>query len=116
MARKAESYQGNHYSKEEVIELIEQYAQLYGIKSDTPLCIAQKESGFNQFSANKRSSARGVFQYLSRTWKATDEGKAGLSVLNAEANIKAAVKYMGVHRSTKPWVVASECPPLIFTK
>jgi hypothetical protein len=108
------AYNGRHYSKEEVIGLIEQYAQLYRINSNTPLCIAQKESGYNQFSANKRSSARGVFQYLSGTWAHTDEGKSGLSVFDASANVKAAVKYMAIHKSTKPWVVRNQCPPLSF--
>jgi hypothetical protein len=103
---------GQHYSKEEVIQLIKEFSQQYGINPDTPLCIALKESGYNQFSANKTSSARGVFQYLSGTWKATDEGKIGLSVFDADANVRAAVKYMAIHKSTKPWVTASSCPPL----
>lgn len=102
------------YGTGEIQSLIIQYAKQYGIAADAPLCIAKHESGFNPNSKNKSSSASGVFQYLSGTWAATDEGKAGLSVLNADANIRAAVKYMGVHRSTKPWVAAKKCPPLKF--
>lgn len=109
-----QDYTGRHYSKEEVIQLIKQYSQQYRIDPATPLCIAQKESGYNQFSANKSSSARGVFQYLSGTWIATDEGKAGLSVFDADANVRAAVKYMGIHKNTRPWVVAPNCPSLKF--
>ena len=108
------AYNGRNYSKEEVQELIRDYSREYKIESDTPLCIARLESGFNQFSASKSSSARGVFQYLSGTWKATDEGKIGLSVFDADANVRAAVKYMGVHKNTSPWVVGPKCPPLKF--
>ncbi len=109
-------YKGKTFSKEEVQELIVQYSSEYGINPETPLCIARLESGYNQFSKNKRSTASGVFQYLSSTWRHTDEGKAGHSVFDAEANVKAAVKYMGIHKNTKPWVVKSKCPALTFTK
>lgn len=113
-AQKVSLYSGRHYSKEEVENLIRTYSDLYGISSDTPHCIAFHESGYNQTSANKRSSAKGVFQYLDRTWKASDEGKAGYSVFDAEVNIKAAVKYMAIHKSTKPWTTRTSCPPLKF--
>jgi soluble lytic murein transglycosylase-like protein len=108
------SYSGRYYSKEEVQDLIRYYSEIYKIDSDTPLCIARLESGFNQFSANRSSSARGVFQYLNGTWAATDEGKSGLSVFDADANVRAAVKYMSIHKNTKPWVVAPNCPILTF--
>jgi hypothetical protein len=107
-------YSGRHYSKEEVQDLIRAYSEQYRIDSSTPLCIASKESGFNQFSANRSSSARGVFQYLSGTWASTDEGKSGLSVFDARANVLAAVKYMAIHKNTRPWVVAPSCPSLKF--
>ncbi len=109
-------YSGMIYSKEEVEQLIIQYSNEYGIDSATPLCIARKESGFNQFSKNRRSTASGVFQYLTSTWRHTDEGKAGLDVYDADANVKAAVKYMAVHKSTQPWVVRSMCPRITFVK
>lgn len=107
---------GRSYSKEEVKTLIVSYSEQYGINPNMPLCIAEKESGFNQLSANKHSSAKGAFQYLDGTWKATDEGKAGLSVMDADANVKAAIKYMAIHKSTKPWVTAKNCPPLSLSK
>lgn len=107
-------YTGYKYSKEEVQELIISYSAQYGIDPSTPLCIARLESGFNQFSKNRSSTASGVFQYLSGTWKGTDEGKAGLSVFDAESNVKAAVKYMAIHKNTRPWVVANRCPSLKF--
>jgi Transglycosylase SLT domain len=95
-------YSGRHYSKEEVQALIIKYSREYGINPDVPLCIARLESGFNQFSKNKSSSASGVFQYLTSTFAQTDEGKSGLSVFDADANVKAAIKYMASRKSTKP--------------
>ena len=109
-------YTGKLYSKEEVEQLIIQYSAEYGINSDAPRCIAFHESGYNQFSKNKRSTASGVYQYLSSTWKYTDEGKAGLNVFDAEANVKAGVKYMAIHKNTQPWVVRSKCPKIAFVK
>jgi hypothetical protein len=109
-------YNGKQYSKEEVQQLIVQYSAQYGIDSATPLCIARLESGYNQFSKNRRSTASGVFQYLTSTWRHTDEGRAGHKVFDANANVKAAVKYMAIHKSTQPWVVRSRCPALKFVK
>ncbi|HAG27645.1 TPA: hypothetical protein DCG61_02595 [Patescibacteria group bacterium] len=112
----ANSYAGRSYTKEEVEALIVAYSAQYGIDPQTPKCIAFHESGYNQFSKNKRSTASGVFQYLNSTWKATDEGKAGHSVFDADANVKAAVKYMAVHKKTTPWMVRGKCPALSFVK
>jgi hypothetical protein len=109
-------YSGKSYTKEEVEQLIVHYSEVYGINPATPKCIAFRESGYNQFSKNRRSTASGVFQYLSSTWKHTDEGKAGMNVFDADANVKAAVKYMAVHRSTQPWMVRSMCPKVSFVK
>lgn len=109
-------YNGRTYSKEEVEQLIVHYSTVYGIDPATPKCIAFRESGYNQFSKNRSSTASGVFQYLTSTWKHTDEGKAGMHVFDAEANVKAAVKYMAVHKSTQPWTVRSMCPKVAFVK
>lgn len=98
--------------KEAVKALIIKYSQQYGIDSAVPLCIAYYESGYNPSSKNKTSSASGVFQYLTGTWKGTDEGRAGLSVFDADSNVKAAVKYMASRKSTQPWEVRSKCPRL----
>lgn len=105
-------YSGKEYTKEEVQQLIRSYSALYGIESDAPLCIARFESGYNQFSKNSNSTASGVFQYLNGTWAGTDEGRAGLSVFDAEANIKAAIKYMSSRRNAIPWTTAKNCPKL----
>ncbi len=112
----ASSDTGKKYTKEEVEAMIVAYSAQYGIDPQTPKCIAFYESGYNQFSKNKSSTASGVYQYLNSTWKSTDEGKAGMSVFDADANVKAAVKYMAIHKSTKPWMVRGKCPALTFTK
>jgi hypothetical protein len=85
------------YSREEVIALIETYSAEYGISSEAPLRIAKCESNYRWDAKNKRSSASGVFQYLAGTWANTYEGKAGLSVFDADANIRAAIRHMSVH-------------------
>lgn len=98
-----------HYSKEEVQDLIRSYSAQYGISADLPLRIANCESGYNQFSKNRNSTASGVFQYLASTWKATDQGKMGLSVFDAEANVKAAVSYIASRGHANPWNASRSC-------
>jgi hypothetical protein len=98
--------------KEAVKTLIIGYSKQYGIDPTVPLCIAYHESGYNASSKNKTSSASGVFQYLPSTWQGTDEAKSGASVLDADSNVKAAVKYMASRKSTQPWQVKNKCPRL----
>ena len=105
---------GRNYSKEEVKALIISYSNRYGIDPQTPLCIAYYESGYNANAKNRSSSAGGAFQYLESTFRATDEGKAGHSRFEAEANVKAAIKYMASRGNTKPWVVNKKCPPVKY--
>jgi hypothetical protein len=102
-------YEGKTYSKEEVIQLIKDYSALYSINETLALSIARCESGFNQFAKNKTSTASGVYQYLSSTWKATDQAKIGLSVFDAEANIKAAVSYIASRDHAQPWNASKHC-------
>ena len=103
------AYSGRHYSKEEVVQLIKDYSARYGISENLPLAIARCESGFNQFSKNKTSTASGVYQYLSATWASTDEGKAGLSVFDADANVRAAIKYIASRGHAAPWNASKHC-------
>ncbi len=100
------------YGQGEIQSLIVEYSAKYGIAAGTPLCIAKLESGFNPNSKNKSSSASGVFQWIKSSWLSQPEGKQGISVFDAEANIRAAVRYMSEKKSTKPWVVNSKCPPV----
>jgi muramidase (phage lysozyme) len=96
------------YSKEEVIKLINDYSQLYGISPQTPLAIAKCESGYRYDAKNKSSTASGVYQWLSSSWKGQPDGKAGVSVFNAEANVKAAV-WLIAHGKTSAWNSSKSC-------
>jgi hypothetical protein len=97
-----------NYGSGEIQDLIRQYSQQFGISAGTPLAIAKCESGFNQYAANKSSSARSIFQYLSSTWANTPEGKQGLSVYDADAHIRAAVRHIATH-GTAPWNASKHC-------
>jgi len=101
-------YSGRNYSKEEVQQLIRDYSAQYGISADLPLRIANCESGFNQSSKNKSSTASGVFQFLASTWSHTDAGKQGLSVFDADANVRTAVSSIAANGTT-PWNASRSC-------
>jgi hypothetical protein len=107
------SYSGRHYSgktytKEEVENLIRKYSADYKTDPALPIRIAKCESGLRWDAANPISSARGVFQYLKGTFANTPEGKAGLSVFDADANVRAAVRHIAVH-GTAPWNASRSC-------
>lgn len=88
---------GRPYSQEEVIQLIHHWAEYFSVPVEHPLRIFKCESNYRWDAKNKSSSASGVAQYLSGTWANTPEGKAGLSVFDADANIRAAIRHMSVH-------------------
>jgi hypothetical protein len=96
------------YSKSEVQALIRQHAAAYGIDASLPLAIAQCESGFKWNAANPQSSARGVFQYVSGTWRTTREGRKGTSVYDTEAHIKTAVAHIATI-GTAAWNASRGC-------
>lgn len=99
---------GRHYSAEGVQALIIQYSEQYGISAALPLRVAECESGFNQFSRNKHSSASGVFQYLASTWRNTEAGKAGINVFDADANIHMAIKSIA-SGGISNWAASRSC-------
>lgn len=112
---KTSAYNGRHYSKDEVKALIVEYAEQYKIKPDSPLCIAEKESGYQGTIVSPSGKYHGVFQYSLNTWRGTDESKVGMHVLDANANIKAAVKFMAIHIKKVPSTFPStskKCPPI----
>jgi hypothetical protein len=96
------------YTRDEVKQLIRVHAAAYGIDADLPLAIAHCESGFKWNAANARSSARGVFQYLSGTWRSTKEGRKGTSVFDTEAHIKMAVAHIAT-LGTAAWNASRGC-------
>jgi len=70
-----------------VIELIEQYSEEYQVPYRLAYELAKFESRLNPTAKNPNSSARGVYQFLTGTWKGFCEG----DVLNAEDNISCAL-------------------------
>ena len=96
------------YTKREVQELIRRHARAFDVDPELPLAIAQCESGFRWNAANTRSSARGVFQYLSGTWRSTPEGRKGTSVLNTDAHVRMAVAHIA-KLGTAPWNASRSC-------
>jgi len=56
-------------------------------------CIIHYESRGDARAVNPRSGAAGLGQFLASTWRSTPQGRAGLSVFNAEAN-RGAVQWM----------------------
>ena len=96
------------YDQDQVQRLIENYAIYYGISPDLPLRIARCESGLRWDAKNPHSSASGPFQYLASTWRNTEEGRAGISVFDAEANVRAAVKHIAA-KGTSPWLASKHC-------
>jgi hypothetical protein len=105
------------YTRDEVKDLIRVHAAAYGIDASLPLAIAHCESGFKWNASNSQSSARGVFQYLSGTWRTTPEGRKGTSVFNTEAHIRMAVAHIAT-LGTAAWKASRSCwtkvPPTEF--
>lgn len=54
-------------------------------------CIIAGESGWDPSQVNSRSSAAGLAQFLPSTWASTPEGAEGLSPLDPQSNIDAAI-------------------------
>lgn len=88
--------------------LIRVHAAAYGIDANLPLAIAHCESGFKWNAANSRSSASGVFQYVSGTWRRTREGRKGTSVFDTEAHIRMAVAQIAT-LGTAAWNASRGC-------
>lgn len=96
-------------SQEEVIQLIKNYSAQYEINADLPLAIARCESGFNANAKNRNSSASGVFQWLSSSWRNQPASQNGaVSVFNADANVSAAV-WLIAHGKTSGWNASKSC-------
>jgi hypothetical protein len=97
------------YTKEEVTSLIEYYSTLYGYSAEKAKKIAFCESGYRWDAKNKYSTASGVFQYVRGTWSGTEEGRNGESPLNADANIRAAIRYLSTNQNARPWAASIGC-------
>lgn len=74
---------------------VEQWRTLVGLyfpaeNISAALTVMNCESRGDPNADNPRSTASGLFQFLSSTWAVTPQGKAGLSVWDADANVAAA--------------------------
>ena len=89
-----------------VSDKIAEVAGHYNASSETIRLIqsvANCESHFNPLAFNS-SGASGVFQFMPATWHGTQEGRAGKSPFDAEANIEAGVRKMLVEGDWNAWV------------
>lgn len=75
-------------STEDVKAEIIKQSVLYKIDPKVSLRIAKCESNFNEFAKNKRSSAKGVYQFINKTWKGYCSG----DVFDYKANIQCFMK------------------------
>jgi len=85
--------------KEQIKNLIVDYAQMSSVSSQTALRIAQCESGYQYAVKNPNSSATGVYQWTIGTWEAI--GSPG-DRLNPHDNIRA---FMEWYPSNPSWWV-----------
>ena len=90
-------------------EIVKQ-ANIYGVDPDLMLSIAFCESGYNNIVVNQgNSTATGVYQYLIRTWMATDSWKENrLTRTDYKANILEAVKAVSRGEIDK-WNASKHC-------
>ena len=75
---------------------------------DLPLRISACESGYRWDAKNRSSTASGVFQYLAGTWANTAAGRQGITVFDADANIRMAITYIAT-KGTSPWNASRPC-------
>lgn len=74
--------------------IIQDAAARYQLSPEMMLRIAQIESGMNPNSANPNSSARGVYQFLTKPGGSWDKYGNGRNPLDAEANVDAGARYI----------------------
>lgn len=74
-----------------VLELIEQYADEFGVNFNLAVALAKFESRLCQDKKNPKTSATGCYQFITSTWAKLCEGNRE----NNEDNIKCAMKLIG---------------------
>ncbi|RPJ64681.1 MAG: lytic transglycosylase domain-containing protein [Acidobacteria bacterium] len=81
----------------DLASIIREAAAKHGVSPETLLRIAQIESNMDPNAANKDSSARGVFQFIDKTWKAYGKGQ---DVLDPVANADAGARFVRDNANT----------------
>lgn len=77
----------------DVSEIIRTAAAQYGLDPNTMLRIAQTESGLNPNTANPKSSARGLYQFMTAPGGSWSEYGRGGNPLDPVANADAGMRY-----------------------
>ena len=74
-------------------------------------CIINGESGWDPSQVNVRTHAAGLAQFLPSTWATTPQAQEGLSVMEPQANLDAAI-WLARTRGWRQWQVYTEgfCP------
>jgi len=80
--------------------IIREAAGRYGLSPEMMLRIAQIESGMNPRNANPRSSARGVYQFMTKPGGSWGEYGRGQDVLDPHANVDAGARYIKDNMAT----------------
>lgn len=97
----------DEFSAREVQLTVRSAARIFGIRSSTgrAFCIAERESGWNEYAFNSSSAASGIFQHLRSYWsgrvaayRSTARSsltiRSGASPFNARANVLVSVRMM----------------------
>ena len=79
---------------EDTKDLIIRLSEEKGFNTKTALRIAECESQYGKFKFNKKSSAKGIYQWTDGTWKFI---KAKGSQLDDKENIKQFIKWYPIH-------------------
>lgn len=82
-------------SKESLEEMIIRKSKEANLNPSTSLKIARCESSMNPLAESKSSSAKGIFQFVDKTWQNYCVGNP----LNAEDNINCFIKLYPKHKS-----------------
>lgn len=77
-------------------EKIANYAKIYDINIETALRIAWCESRYDPLAKNSSSSAKGIYQFIDKTWQNYCDG----SVLNSDDNIQC---FMILYKKNPQW-------------
>ncbi|CAK0773654.1 hypothetical protein WCLP8_5030012 [uncultured Gammaproteobacteria bacterium] len=76
-----------------VTDIITEAANRHGLDPELMLAIAKHESDLNPLASNPKSSARGLYQFMTRPGGSWSEFGNGASVFDPEANADAGMRY-----------------------
>lgn len=77
--------------KEIIIDEIKKQAKEFKLSEKLMLDLAKCESTYTNWKKNPKSTAKGVYQFISSTWDSTSSGKARISPYDYKANIREAM-------------------------